>query len=51
MQHGNVVASGDNVGGLVGYQQSGINISNHYEYAYSYIQESYATRKSRNYRK
>lgn len=45
MQAGNVTAAGDNVGGLVGYQQSGINVYNHYENAYSYIQECYASRK------
>lgn len=46
MLAGNVTGSGDNVGGLVGNQQSSINVSCHYLYVYSYIQESYATRKS-----
>ena len=46
MQAGNVTGTGDNDGGLVGYQASSINVSNHYEYAYNYIQECYASRKS-----
>ena len=42
---GNVIATGDNVGGLVGYQQASIYTNNHYENSYSYIQECYATGK------
>lgn len=45
MLTGNVIATGDNIGGLIGYQESGIYTNYHYENAYSYVQECYANRK------
>ncbi|MNT54019.1 hypothetical protein D3C72_1911490 [compost metagenome] len=43
---GEVIGTGSNVGGLIGYLRSTIYTNNNYIYAYNYIQESYSTRKS-----
>ncbi|MNS59396.1 hypothetical protein D3C72_923520 [compost metagenome] len=41
---GEVIATGNNVGGLLGYQLSNTLMYNNYQYQNSYIQECYATR-------
>lgn len=42
---GNVKGTGNNVGGLIGQQESIILASSHYLYLYNSVKESYANRK------